>query len=252
MERRVSAAPDWWKTFFSGPALDLWRAAVPAEVTREQADALRSALDLPPGARILDVPCGNGRLALVLAELGFRMSGLDWAEDFVLEAQRSARERGLEIEFLQGDMSALPWRAEFEGAFCVGNSFSYLTHEGNVSFLRSVAEALIRGGLFVLEYPMVAEIALAREPKHDWYQFGDVLMLSEATYDVERSRVDTTYTFVRDGKADARKASYQVYTCRELSALLKQAGFSSVELWRDLEGTPFERGAQELFAFARR
>ncbi len=248
----MSAAPDWWKTFFNGPALDLWRAAIPADVTREQAHALRSALDLPQGARILDVPCGNGRLTLVFAELGFRMSGLDWAEDFILEAQRSARERGLEVELVRGDMSALPWRAEFDGAFCVGNSFSYLTDEGNVAFLRSIAEALIPGGLFVLEYPMVAEIALARESRHDWYRAGEVLMLSESTYDVERSRVDTTYTFVRDGKADARTASYQVYTCRELLALLTHAGFTSVELWKDLKGTRFERGAQELYAFARR
>ncbi len=30
---RITAATDWWKEFFHGIALDLWRAAVPEEAT---------------------------------------------------------------------------------------------------------------------------------------------------------------------------------------------------------------------------
>ena len=54
-------------------------------------------------------------------------------------------------------MRDLPWRARFDGAFCLGNSFGYLDDEGNAAFLRAVAAALKPGARFVLETPMVLE-----------------------------------------------------------------------------------------------
>ncbi len=76
----ITAATDWWKDFFNGIVLDLWRAAVPKEATRTQAEFLIETLELPAESRVLDVPCGNGRLALALAAHGYTMTGLDIAE----------------------------------------------------------------------------------------------------------------------------------------------------------------------------
>ena len=53
---------DWWKHFFSGLAVDFWRTVVPPEATRADVDFLWTHLRLAPGARVLDVPCGAGRL----------------------------------------------------------------------------------------------------------------------------------------------------------------------------------------------
>jgi len=249
----LSTPQDWYRTFFEGPALDFWRAVTTHEFTREQATSIRGALGLVPGERILDVPCGNGRLALALAAQGMRASGVDLAADFVTEARRNARERALEVDFLLGDMRELPWKSEFDAAFCVGNSFGYLEHEGNLEFLAAIARALVPGGRFLLEYPMVAEISLTRPEERDWIDFGGIRMHADSTYDVERSRIDTTYTFERGGELVAREASYQVYTCRELLEILHAAGFASAELWGDLAGTRFARGTSDvLYVFARR
>ena len=46
----------WHEGFFEGLALDMWRRAVPPETTRAEVDWLERVLELPPGARVLDVP----------------------------------------------------------------------------------------------------------------------------------------------------------------------------------------------------
>ena len=58
---------NWWENFFHGVALDFWRAAVSDEQTRADADFIAKQLQLPANAKVLDVPCGNGRLSLELA-----------------------------------------------------------------------------------------------------------------------------------------------------------------------------------------
>ncbi len=53
---------NWYEKFFYGVAVDLWRKAVTVEQTRVEADFIIKTLRPASGARLLDVPCGNGRI----------------------------------------------------------------------------------------------------------------------------------------------------------------------------------------------
>jgi SAM-dependent methyltransferase len=244
----------WWTGFFEGPALELWRRAYSQDESRAQAADVARALRLAHGERVLDVPCGNGRLSLELAARGARVSGLDACAEFVAEGRQRAAQRGLELELHEGDMRALPWNGAFDAALCAGNSFGYFDEQGNRAFLGAVAQALRPGGRFLLEYPLVAELVLARREYRDWRVLGERLLLSDARYDARTGRLETTYTFAdlarANGALESRTASYQVYTAREIEALLRAAGFTEIELLADLEGSPFERGAAEFHARA--
>ena len=81
---------NWYEEFFHGLALDLWRKAVTEEQTKAEADFIAGILDLPNGARILDVPCGNGRHSIELAKRGIRMTGVDLSDEFIAEARQTA------------------------------------------------------------------------------------------------------------------------------------------------------------------
>jgi SAM-dependent methyltransferase len=244
----------WWATFFEGPALELWRRAHTSDESRAQAADAARALRIAHGERVLDVPCGNGRLALELASHGAHVSGLDACAELVREGRRRAAERGLEVELRTGDMRALPWNGEFDAALCAGNSFGYFDEAGNRDFLGAVARALRPGGRFLLEYPLVAELVLARREFRDWRVLGERLLLTDAHYDARSARLETTYTFAdlaqASGALESRVASYRVYTAREVATLLGAAGFTAIELLGDLEGSPFDRGAAEFHARA--
>ena len=126
-------------------------------------------------------------------------------------------------------MRDLPWPQQFDGAFCVGNSFGYLNDDGNAAFLRAVWAALKPGGRFVLETPMVLENLLNHLQPRPWWKTGDVYLLVENQYDPVRSRLDIEYTFVSDGRVEVRRGSHRAYTFRELMELLTACGFA-VEL----------------------
>ena len=57
------------------------------------------------GSCILDVGCGNGRIAIHLAKHGFKVVGIDISPLYIRDASRRAREFQVEdrVEFVVGD-----------------------------------------------------------------------------------------------------------------------------------------------------
>jgi len=63
---------------------------------------------------VLDVGTGTGFVALILAEMGHRVTGIDWSTTMLAQAEAKAREDGLRITLRQGDAESLPFP---EGSF---------------------------------------------------------------------------------------------------------------------------------------
>lgn len=62
-----------------------------------------------PALEALDLGCGTGFLALLLAEGGHRVAGIDLAADMLALARSKAAARGLDIPFLEADAEAPPF-----------------------------------------------------------------------------------------------------------------------------------------------
>jgi SAM-dependent methyltransferase len=220
----MNVQSNWWETFFTGVAVDMWLQALPEEHTRREADRLETLLAVAPGAEVLDVPCGAGRLALVLAQRGYRLTGVDRSVESLQHARRA--DGSSDIGWEQRDMRDLPWSGRFDAAFCLGNSFGYLDDEGNHAFLRAVRQTLKKGARFVLETPMVLENVLLHIQPRPWWKAGDVYLLVENQYDAATERLNIEYTFVAKGRVEVRRGSHRAYAYRELVELLESSGFS--------------------------
>jgi SAM-dependent methyltransferase len=70
---------------------------------------LLDRLTLSPGATLLDVACGSGQLALVSAERGLKVTGVDIATNLILAARGRAAAAGLDVRFDEGDVEELPY-----------------------------------------------------------------------------------------------------------------------------------------------
>lgn len=150
----------WYEQFFYGLAVDFWRKAVPAEQTRDEAAFIVEALNLQPGARVLDVPCGLGRHSVELSRRGYQMTGVDLSDESIAEARRSSAAAGLSIDWIHADMNALDKTCDpeqFDGAFCFGNSFGYADYNTTTDFLRALHHCLKNGAGFVLDTGLAAE-----------------------------------------------------------------------------------------------
>jgi len=242
---------NWWENFFHGVALDFWRAAINDEQTRAEADFIQKQLRLTASARVLDVPCGNGRLALELARRGFELTGVDISAEFMDEAKRNSSAAGVDIDWHERDMRNLPWTNEFDGAFCFGNSFGYLEDNENSEFLQAVSRSLKTGARFVLDAPAIAECILPNFQPSRSFEIADISVSIEHRYDHEQGRMFNDFTFTRNGVEDKRPSSQRVYTYRELTALLRDAGLEVVEGHSSLTEEPFSLGAERLLIIAR-
>ena len=223
----------WYETFFSGLSVEFWIHAAPPP-SSEELDFLREQFAIQPGKRVLDIPYGAGRHAVPLAELGYAVTGLDISAQFLSEAQRFAKERGVSVDWRLGDMRTLAFEREFDAALCFGNSFGYGSERDNLRFLSQVARSLRPGARFVLE-TYCAEFAARTFQERGWFEAGGITMLEENEYDLAGGGIKTEYTFLSGARTEKKRGWQRMYSFRELVLLLEEAGFGQAEGFRSLD-----------------
>src|ERR1700730_8438339 len=85
------------------------------KAARAEVDSLIALMDLPPGAHMLDLPCGVGRHSLELARRGFHVTAVDLTTRYLDAARNQAAQEGLSIEFVQSDMRIFERANSFDG-----------------------------------------------------------------------------------------------------------------------------------------
>ena len=89
-----------------------WEAGDFAEVAKHietVAEEFVSRLDITPGMKVLDVACGSGNLAVIAAQKGATVTGIDIADNLVEAAKKRAGALGLDVKFEQGDAEDMPY-----------------------------------------------------------------------------------------------------------------------------------------------
>jgi SAM-dependent methyltransferase len=106
---------------------------------------------LSPG-RHLDLGCGTGTLAILMAKTGWEVVGLDASEAMLAQAKQKAQEAGQAVEFVQQDMRHFKI---IEPVNLVTAFYDTLNHllfaEDLEAAFRGAAGALLPGGLFVFD-----------------------------------------------------------------------------------------------------
>lgn len=236
---------DWWRNFFSGLTLDLWRAAAGPEWTQAECDAITKMLDVKPGQRLLDVPCGFGRHACELARRGFEVVGVDFSPECIAEACERAGGTEGTVRFERRDMRDLPWSQAFDGAYCFGNSFGYMDDEANEAFIQAFAHTL-RPGARAAFGTTCLECILGRFQPREWSAFGGITMLEENRYEWQTSRFETDYTFIRGSRVEHRSGSQRLYTYRELVGLLERHALKVIGSYSSAALEPFALPSSQL------
>jgi ubiquinone/menaquinone biosynthesis C-methylase UbiE len=120
---------------------------------------------LPAGCSVLELGCGNGRIALALAARGYAAEGLDISPTMIAEARAAASTAHADVRFEVGDAVALPHGANDLDAVVFGcNGIGHLTRDGKSACLLEVQRVLRPGGvaLLSLRTPYAANRLLLR------------------------------------------------------------------------------------------
>lgn len=193
-------------------------------------------LDAP--SRVLDLGCGPGLYAHLLAERGHACVGLDISPASITHAKKQAEDGGLSVTYQEADIRYADYGDGFDLAQFIFGEFNVFRREEAEGILRKAADALKPGGHVLVECHTFDEVKRQGEAPPFWQAcdgglFAETphLWLEEHFWHPECSAATTRYLIVEapDGEVTAHSSTMQAYTDEEYVALFEEAGFTSVQ-----------------------
>jgi SAM-dependent methyltransferase len=244
---------DWTSRFFRAPVFTPGGPDALAAAPREAAAAWK-ALKLKPGSCVLDVACGTGRHAVLLARRGAFVIGVDKTPTYLNEARAAAK--GMRhCLFARGDMRRLPFNGEFDAAMNLWTSFGYFAKESDDrKVLKGVARALKPGGYFLIELVDHGWVRKRTSHRHWNRQSDGSYLLQDAVLLEGRDpRVINEWTILRRGRKPLRaRFVLRGYDKPRLYAALRRAGLRPLKSWTTLVGFARQKFNGRLVVLARK
>ena len=203
---------EWWKTFFDEDYLRIWTQVITDETSEQQALDLWSMLDLSSGCRILDAPCGWGRLSLPLARLGATVLGVDQSDRQLAFAAHHLEELPPDrLRYLQHDLRTPLAETGFDVACNIFTSFGYGTEEEDIALFRTLRAAVRTGG-----------------------------RVDESNFDAISGVAQLNWYWSGPAGSGEKHAQWRRYTPTQIVDLLRTTGLRFDGAYRGLSKTPYK------------
>jgi len=244
---------EWWESYFDAQYLLEYEPIFSAARDRADVARLIELLELPAGERILDVPCGQGRHAHLLAEAGFDVTGLDYSSHLL----DVARKRGTSsrLRYVRGDMRALPakWTGRFAAVLNLFTSFGFfLDPADDVRVIHELARVLRPNGVLVW-HGGSRDGVMAKFLSRDWWKSADGTMIAhEREFDSLSGVLTIRSHWIGKRATGEREHRIRLYTATRLAELCQSAGLIVEEAYDGWSSAPLTRRSSEMLLVARK
>lgn len=204
----------------------------------------------------VDLACGTGSVSLLLARRGLRVTGVDMSEEMLCVASQKTQELENPPFFVCQMLQQLYLPRGVDLAVCALDSLDYITDPEDCALaIRRIYKALNPGGCFIFD---------VNTPKKLRAMDGQVFLdEDEDVYCVWRGEFDPQTNicsygmdlFQRHGDAWIRSFEEHreyAYTPQQLKQYLKDAGFTSIEIYGDRRMDAPGENEQRIFIKARK
>ena len=204
----------------------------------------------------VDLACGTGSVALLLAQKGMQVIGVDMSEEMLCEASQKALELENPPMFVCQKLQELNLLRGVDLAVCALDSLDYVTDPADCrEAIRRVYRVLNPGGCFIFDVNTPEKLR-AMDGQVFLDEDDDVYCVWRGEFDEDTNIC--TYAmdlFQRHGAVWQR--SYEehqeyAYTQEELTQYLKEAGFNRIEVYADRQFASPAEGEQRIYLKARK
>ena len=242
---------EWWKTFFDQDYLRLAEELFNQADSQKQALDLWSMLDLSPGCRILDAPCGWGRLSRELALLGAIVLGVDQSETLLAAAESRRGDMGPErLRYLQHDLRTPLSQTGFDVACNIFTSFGYGTKEDDLALFGTLREAVRAGGRVLVETNHRDSLCafLAHGAKGSRRLLDGTLFLDEPEFDPISGVMGLNWYWSGPGGSGEKHAKWRAYTPTEMIPVGERRAALHRRVQGPVENSVYGKGAGSRWA----
>lgn len=191
-----------------------------------------------PGFNVLDMACGAGRHAILLAKKGLSVTAVDLSENLLKIAKQTADKENLHIDFIHSDIRDFKSIVRFDLVLNLFTSFGYFeTDEENVSVLKKAYDLLEVDGYFVLDF------------FNSYFLPQNLVEFSEENINdaiihqfrkIKNDRITKKIVITKDGEISTFEESVRMFTKDELVDILTKIGFDIYKTFGDFLGNEFD------------
>ncbi len=226
---------------------------MPAEIKNQEIPFWNN-LAMQCGDPILELCCGTGRIAINLAENGYKVTGIDNSQSMLTQA----REKSSQVEWIKADVRDFNIEQKFSLIIFPINCIWHLSSLDAIeSCFASIKKHLKPDGKFVIDVlnPCSKEmIDLLYESRSNLYSIypdpdgkGTVVVTYANDFDFTQQiyKQKLFFKFLGQEKEIVEEMTYRLYFPQELDALLKYNGFTIESKFGSYDRTPFVSGSPQ-------
>jgi len=204
----------------------------------------------------VDLACGTGSVALLLAQRGLVVTAVDMSEEMLCVAAQKAQDAWNPPRFVCQRLERLHLSRAVDLAVCALDSLDYITDpEDCREAIRRVYKALNYGGCFIFDVNTPRKLR-SMDDQVFLDEDDDVYCVWRGEFD-EQTNICTYAMDLFQRTGDVWQRSYEehreyAYSQQQLTDFLHQAGFTDIEVYADGEMIPPRENEQRIYFKARK
>lgn len=200
------------------------------------------------GDPVLELACGTGEIAIMIAKEGMSVTGLDFSQIMLDQAIRKSKEINLVIRWIKEDMTHFSLKSKYLSIIMPGAAMNWiLSNEDIESCLSCVKEHLTENGRFIFDVFNPDLEILQRDPSLKYPRFeypnphgkGKVVVSGSNVYDKPTQINHFKSYYNIENQETERSVKLRMFFPQELDALLYYNGFKIDSKFGSYDEKPF-------------
>ncbi|MFB3895162.1 MAG: class I SAM-dependent methyltransferase [bacterium] len=185
------------------------------------------------GKAILDLACGTGTAAILLAKLGYQVTGIDISPAMIGIAKKKAKSAGFPIRFFRQDMRNLKLRYQVDLVTCFFDAMNHIyTYPEFANVCKNVGKVLLPAGLFIFDLNTDYGLKYHWTDKQTEVRIDNLYSVFKSSYSARKhvAVVNATLQITKGTKTKTISSRFmnRAYTHDQVNRALNHAGLELV------------------------